>query len=170
MSQRIEESVAQTDAHTIFSNSSVRKLAVAGSGAILDGSLVNRAVFNATPKVIVDGSATSLFTVDVASSGLAGGMLFYHVQASDGTDFQAMTGMVSYSAVNKAGTITSNVVYATANDSKAVSAGTLTLAFTATASATQITLKLQPTGSLTETTPYTVTYSVFPIAGNVTIV
>jgi hypothetical protein len=51
-----------------------------------------------------------------------------------------------------------------------VSAGTLTLAFTADVSvANVVTYKLQPTGSLTETTPYTVEYSLYPIRGVVTI-
>lgn len=121
-------------------------------------------------KTIVDGSATSLFDVSVASGAMSGGWAFYMVEASDGTDYQTMTGFITFSAVNKAGTVTSAAPgYATGNDCKSVSAGTLTLAWTATAGTLKTTIKLQPTGSLTETTPYRVTLQIFPGRGTVTI-
>lgn len=149
-------------------NNSVRKLAVLGNGAIADSSLVNKIYLNPTAKTIVDGSATSLFEVALANSTGAGGMAFYLVQASDGTDFQAMSGMVSYAVVDKAGTKTLVITDVTANNAKAVSAGTLTLAWTFVTGTGKATVKLQPTGSLTETS-YTVSYTVFPIVGAVTI-
>jgi hypothetical protein len=135
---------------------------------INDTGGVNRVVLNATAKTIVDGSATSLADVACASGAACAGLLFYHVFASDGTDHQAMAGMVSYSAVNKGGTLTLTITNATANDAKAVSSGTLTLAWTFVTGTSKGTIKLQPTGSLTETT-YTVSYTVFPIVGAVTI-
>lgn len=96
-------------------------------------------------------------------------MLFYHIQASDGTDFQAMSGMVAYAMVNKAGTNTLTITDVTANNAKAVSSGTLTLAWTFVTGTAKGTIKLQPTGSLTESTPYNVTYTVFPMIGAVSI-
>lgn len=124
---------------------------------------------NPTTKTIVDGSATSLFDYAVASGAASAGVCFYQVFASDGTDHQTMGGMISYSAVNKAGTVTASAIgYATGNDSKSVSSGTLTLAWTNVAGTLKATVKLQPTGSLTETT-YWVSYTVFPISGAVTI-
>ncbi len=135
---------------------------------LVDDNGLLRAVFNSVPKTIVDGSATSLFQADCPSGKACSGLLLYNVYAADGTDQQCMAGLVSYSAVNKAGTLTLNVGYATANDSKAVSSGTLTLSFTAAANTgnTAAVIKLQPTGSLTETT-YQIIYSVFPLRGRV---
>jgi hypothetical protein len=123
-----------------------------------------RALFNSVPKTIVDGSATSLFDVACAANTVCGGTILYTVTASDGTDFQALTGMVTYAAVNKATAITLTITEATANQAKAVSAGTLTLAWTFVAGTAKGTVKLQPTGSLTETL-YTVTYTVIPTIG-----
>lgn len=120
-------------------------------------------------KTIVDGSATSLFDVAVPSGDRSGGVVFFLVEATDGTDHQADSAFASYSAVNKAGTVTAAVTYATANEAKSVSAGTLTLAFTNVAGTAKCTVKLQPTGSLTETAPYRIVYFVLPIRGAVTI-
>lgn len=161
--------VSTTDAQTL-TNKTLTSPTLTGSVVDLlkDTGSVNRFIPNPTAKTIVDGSATSLFEVPIAAAGYAAGVVFYTVFASDGTDHQAMSGMVSYSGVNKAGTITRAIGYATGNDAKAVSSGTLTLSFTGTDDTNKMTVKLQPTGSLTETT-YTIVYSVFPLKGTVTI-
>lgn len=120
-------------------------------------------------KTIVDGSATSLADIACAASAMSGGFLHYMVEASDGTDFQAMTGLVQYAMVDKAGTKTLTITNLTTVDAKAVSSGTLTLAWTFVTGTGKGTIKLQPTGSLTETTPYRVTFLVVPIRGAVTL-
>lgn len=150
--------------------SGLRNATIAASPAVSpDGLLVNYLLDgNWGTKTIVDGSATSLFDFAVPSGDRSGGVIFGLVEASDGTDHQADMVMVTYSGVNKAGTVTTGVTYATANEAKAVSAGTLTLAFTNVAGTLKGTVKLQPTGSLTETT-YRFTYVVLPIRGAVTI-
>lgn len=162
-------------------NNQVTKAAIAYDGALqLDGALqvdgnkvkdsaaLNRVVF-APAKTIVDGAATGLFSVPIASGASVGGLVQFHVFATDGTDHQALSGVATYASVNKAGTVTSTITYTTAPEAKAVSAGTLTLAFTAAEdSADVVTYKLQPTGSLTETS-YNVTFTVFPQKGEVTI-
>lgn len=135
---------------------------------LVDTNGVNKLVLNPTAKTIVDGSATSLFDVACAASALVSGVIFYQVQASDGTDFQSLTGMVTYAAVNKAGTLTLTITEATGNQAKAVSAGTLTLSWTFVTGASKGTVKLTPTGSLTETL-YTVSYTVLPVSGTITI-
>lgn len=135
---------------------------------INDTGAVNRAVFNATAKTIADGAPTGLFEVALANNSWCGGSLFYLVEVGDGTDFQALTGMVTFSGVSKVAAITSAITEAAANQAKSVSAGTLTLAWTVAAGTAKITIQVQPTGSLTETT-YRITYSVFPIKGAVTI-
>jgi hypothetical protein len=136
---------------------------------INDTASTARMLNNAAAKTIVDGSATSLFEVAVTAGNMIGGTFSFLVRASDATDFQAIAAYGSYSAENKAGTTVGAITYATANEAKSVSAGTLTLAFTMTDGTNKAVFKLQPTGSLTETTPYTIEYTLFPIRGVVTI-
>jgi hypothetical protein len=154
-----------TTEKTVVDTSTAQSLA---SKTLTDANGVNKLIINGTAKTIVDGSATSLFEVPVAAGAYVSGAILYTVFASDGTDHQAMSGLVTYSAVNKAATTTAAIGYATANDAKAVSSGTLTLSFTGVDSTNKLTVKLTPTGSLTETT-YTVVYTVFPHIGAVTI-
>lgn len=174
----INESASSTGKLLEVKNGAVTKLSVDGSGNLTmasgarlkDSSGVSRIIPNPTAKTIVDGAATALFTVPIAQGASVGGMISFHVFATDGTDHQAMTGIANYSSVNKAGTLTSTITNLTTVDAKAVSSGTITLAFTmAEDTADVVTIKLQPTGSLTETT-YNVTYTVFPAKGEVTIV
>jgi|GEM_PF-4246301 len=128
-----------------------------------------RGAINATSKTIIDSAATSLVDVACAASAMVGGNLHYVVRATDGTDFQALSGFVTYSGVNKAATITGTVTELATNQAKTVSAGTLTLAWTIVAGANKLTIKVQPTGSLTETTPYDITFTISPIVGAVTV-
>jgi hypothetical protein len=136
--------------------------------SLSDSAGVVREIFNPTAKTIVDGSATALFRVAIAAGAVAGGVVDFMIHASDATDHQVIAGILTYSGENKAGTIVGAATYATANEAKSVSAGTLTLAFTQTDDATTMTVLVQPTGSLTETT-YTITYTVRPLRGVVTI-
>jgi hypothetical protein len=161
----------QTGNMAEFQNSTGTVITSVGTDGVLaakDTNGLQRLILNGAAKTIVDGSATSLADVACASGAQCAGIIFYHVFATDGTDYQAMAGMVSYSAVNKAGTLTLTITNATANDAKAVSSGTLTLAWTFVTGTSKGTIKLQPTGSLTETT-YTVEYTVLPLKGAVTI-
>lgn len=135
---------------------------------IKDYQNVSRLVVNPTSKTIVDGSATTLFDVAIPNGGSAGGVFFYTVQTSDGTDQQVLTGMVSYGVVDKAGTKTLTITDDSGNAAKAVSAGTLTLSFTFVTGTGKATAKVTPTGSLTETT-YLITITVLPLVGRVTL-
>ncbi len=132
------------------------------SDVAVQEALLNSAT--STSYTIVDGSATSLLTVKCSTGDMVGGAFIYQVRASDGTDFQSLTGLVTYAAVNKAGTLTLTITEVSGNQAKAVSSGTLTLAWTFVANTanTAGTVKLQPTGSLTETT-YDVMMHVFPL-------
>jgi hypothetical protein len=141
-----------------------------GTGTVeLVANGLSRFIANPVAKTIVDGSATSLFDVACAASEMVGGFIDFLVRAGDGTDFQALAGRAAYAVVNKAATLTGVITYTTAPEAKAVSSGTLTLAFTIVTGTNKMTVKVQPTGSLTETT-YTIEYNVQPIRGAVTIV
>lgn len=176
MAEFLESLSPSTEKAFVFKNNDTEVFSVTAGGAlkpqapIQDSAGVSRLVFKPTAKTIVDGSATSLFTVPIASGAAIGGTLHFNVFATDGTDHQTISGIATYSSVNKAGTLTSTVTYNTSNEAKAVSAGTLTLAFTAAEDvADTFYLKVQPTGSLTETT-YNIIFTVVPLRGEVTLV
>jgi hypothetical protein len=166
----INDSVRNTEQLLEVHNSGVRKFSVSGNGELADSRGFARVILNPVAKNIVDGSPTTLFTVPVAPSSGVGGIIHFQVYAADATDFQMITGIATYSSVNKAGTLTNAITYATANEAKVLSSGTLTLAFTMAEDTPDVVfIKVQPTGSLTETT-YNITYTVFPLRGVVTIV
>jgi len=119
-------------------------------------------------KAIADGAATALFDVACPVGGSCGGVLHAVVQAADGADLQAMAVIVTYAAVNKAGTLTLTITDLATVDAKAVSAGTLTLAWSLVTGAGKCTVKVTPTGSLTETL-FTVTFVAMPVVGLVTL-
>lgn len=127
-----------------------------------------RQVYNSVAKVIVDGAATSLFDVALPQNAWCGGRIDYVVTVGDGTDFQALTGIVTYAAVSKVAVQTLTITELATTQAKAVSSGTLTLAWTFVTGTLKGTVKLQPTGSLTETI-YNITYSVTPTLGAITI-
>lgn len=152
---------------------SVGKISVGGPFALSlsqasDTNGVARIVPVATAKTIVDGSATALVDVACASGATTGGTLHYNVLVGDGTDLQSLTGIVTYASVNKSGTQTLTITEVTANQAKAVSSGTITLAWTYVTGTNKGTIKLQPTGSLTETT-YNIVFTLFPLRGAVTV-
>lgn len=118
---------------------------------------------------IVDGSATPLADIACVASAMVGGVIHYLVRATDGTDYQALAGMVTYSCVNKAATITGTITELATTQAKTVSSGTLTLSWTIVAGTNKMTIKLTPTGSLTETAPYDVTFTITPFIGAATI-
>jgi hypothetical protein len=108
---------------------------------------------------IVDGSATTILTYPLAAGQQCGGLIAFQVFATDGTDYQSISYICSYGAVNKAGTITGACGYNSTGEAKNAASGTLTLSFTDTDDTNAASFKLTPTGSLTETTYY-VRYSV----------
>lgn len=76
---------------------------------------------------LVDGSATAVFTVAVASNSTAGGFFTYAVEATASTNWQERSGSVGWSVVNEGGTET--CVFSTAADGDNTPTGTLTVTF-----------------------------------------
>ena len=106
-------------------------------------------------KDLTETTATGFVDISVASNTSVGGNIYYTVEADDGTDFQIESGIVPFTAVNKAGTVTTNISISpsTRQSNQSVSAGTLTNNnFTATAGASKTTLNANYTTSLTQTT------------------
>jgi hypothetical protein len=144
------------------------KADAADNVCVTDKTGASRILVNGVPKNITDASPTNLFQVACPASSMVGGTILYLVQASDGTNYQALSGIVTYAAVNKAGTITTAVTEATGNQAKALSTGTLTLTWSFSAGTNLATVSVQGAGSLTETI-YNITYTVIPANGAITI-
>jgi hypothetical protein len=103
-------------------------------------------------KSLTESSATAFVQVAVASGSYTGGIIHYTIHADDGTDFQARTGDVHFSMVNKAGTETCNLG-TVLNESIAVSTGTLTVSFDSDTSPTNaVNIRANAVSSLTQTT------------------
>lgn len=109
-------------------------------------------------KTLTD-AATNLFDFNLLAGEMAGGVIFWTIEASDGTDHQSLSGMTTFASVNKGGTMTHTITNDTANDAKAVSGGTLTSTWTITDGTNEAHVNVEPTGSLTETT-YRISYLV----------
>lgn len=108
-----------------------------------------RQSIRAKQTTLTESSATSVVTIPVAASKVVGGKLIYTVSANDGTDFQSTTGEVIFSAVDKAGTVTTAITASA--ETSAASAGTLTSTWTAVASTTNVILKCNAVSSLSQT-------------------
>ncbi|GIU70143.1 MAG: hypothetical protein KatS3mg002_1379 [Candidatus Woesearchaeota archaeon] len=55
---------------------------------------------------LINSTPTTISTVNIPEGTVAGGSVNYTIEATDATDFQALTGSVIWSAVNKAGALT----------------------------------------------------------------
>jgi hypothetical protein len=100
---------------------------------------------------ISDGVAKSLFEIALPSGGIAGGSIEYSIQATDGTDHQALTGYVTFAAINKGGAYTTQITEVAGNQAKAVSAGTITAAWTILNGTNKVTIQVTGDTSLTPT-------------------
>ena len=115
-------------------------------------------------KTLVNTVATGLFEVALAASTTCGGMIFLNVTSSAVADFQSVTTIITYTAVNTAGTISSQIsaggtqTYVTALT--ALAGTTLTGTSSITAGASKITINVLATS--TSTTPtITAKYQIF---------
>lgn len=102
-------------------------------------------------KTLTESAATSFADITFANSTVIGGVADYTIEANDSTDFQALTGSVYFSGVNKAGTTTCGIGLV-GTEVTALSTGTLTNTMTCTTAAGKITLQSNAVSSLTQTT------------------
>lgn len=100
---------------------------------------------------LTESTATLFANIALASSKYMGVRLNCTVNAGDGTDFQAVNSNASFSAVNKAGTVTVGTVTQN-DDGTAASTGTLTVTYTAVANGNGVDIKANAVSSLTQTT------------------
>src|SRR3990167_3382187 len=121
-------------------NTSIVSLDTVGSQRVLVG------VFKSG---LSNGSANSIFSAAIGDDAWGGGVIDWKIEVTDGTDFQARTGITTWCVASKAGVITTDVDEI--GGSVAVSSGTLTGTWSVTTGTNLITLKLTSTSSLTPT-------------------
>lgn len=118
----------------------------------------------AATKALTAGSATPFVSISLPASGTrTAGIVYWSIEADDGTDYQTRTAMTYFNAVNKAGTITCSVgdVGTTV---VALSASTLTNTMTCVAGTGAFTIAANAASGLTETT-LRIRYRILDILG-----
>lgn len=114
-----------------------------------DGA-ISHSYQNASAVALTEGAATSVVLVTPAENTGVGLQFQYVIYAADASDRQYRTGFVSVSVFNNAGTGVCGV--GTANESVAVTAGTLTAAVDCNVSGGGAEVRLNATSSLAQTT------------------
>jgi hypothetical protein len=126
------------------------------------GAYVDRFVVKAAPISLTSGAASVVDDVQLATLKMTGGKIIWTITCTDGTDMQAVSGEIVFSAVNKGGVYTldiETVSSATPSDAitpvigwaKTLSAGTLTTAWTIVSGTNKVQVKVTSTTSLTAT-------------------
>lgn len=113
---------------------------------------VNRVVMAGQPKTLVDNTTTSVFEIALPASGMTGWFFTSTVTATDGTDFQAHSDHVTYSAINKSGSYTTAIQSSNGDDAVADSAGTLAVTWTMTTGTNKVIVQVNANSSLTAPT------------------
>lgn len=125
-------------------------LLVQDSTAAAYGDVGSRGLTGGPTKTLTESSATTLCEVAIAAGARTSGELHVAIEANDAADFQVRHMRVPFTAVNKAGAITTAL--GTPVETVAVSAGTLTCTITITTGASKIILNANAVSSLTQTT------------------
>lgn len=124
--------------------------ALPGAFGSTQNAYIDRMVYASLPVPLTNTVATEVATVSGPDLTGSGGILYYTVYATDGTDAQTRRGSAAWAAVVKAGVAT--VELGGIVETKAVSAGTLAVAVTAVGVSGGVSLRLAATTSLTPTT------------------
>ncbi len=123
---------------------------------------VDRFVVKAAPISLTSGVAAVVDDIALGTLAMTGGKIIWTILCTDGTDMQSVSGEVVFTAINKGGVYTTDietVSSATPSDAitpvigwaKAVSAGTLTTAWSVVSGTSKVQVKVTSTTSLTPT-------------------
>ncbi len=119
-------------------------------------------------KVLVEDGADDVFSLSIATLTGTNATVSWNVVSSEGTDAQALSGMVVLWGINKADTEDCNMEELTAGTDEAASAGTLTVVPTWVAGTNECTFQLNAASSLT--TPTVTAYYTVTINGPATTI
>jgi len=110
---------------------------------------INNRMVIAPPKTLADNVATGVFEVALPNGSMTGGRIDYTITATNGTEQQSSGNCLSWSAVNKAGVITSDITEAGGGlATKVVSASTLDDIWTCVAGTGKITITVNANSGL----------------------
>lgn len=124
---------------------------LANGFAATDLNIAGRQYIRAVTKTLTKSSTIGVIDIALTAGKTAGGRVLYTIEASDGTDYQSLTGYVAYTVVNKAGTLTSNLS-AGIETPPACSAGTLSCTPSLVAGTNKITFSLNAVPSFASPT------------------
>ena len=132
-------------------------------GSSVEASQMNdiasfKILFNS--KTLADATPTGIFKVSIPASGYAGGSISYNVQTTDATDFQSHQGFVSFSAVNKAGVLTTDIVESATLEVNSNSASAQTDAWSIVSGTNEITITVNVDTTLVTPTSMIIYYTV----------
>lgn len=127
------------------------QMAATGSTGSSANPLIDRQIITKR-KALSDGSNVNLVTITLPTLTGAGGFLDYTAYATNGTDVQIRRGVVAFSAINKAGTYTTET--SIVDETSSASTGTLSCSFNFSNGTNQTTLRANCDTSLTPTTFY----------------
>jgi hypothetical protein len=120
-------------------------------------SYVQRMILNGTKTGLSTGTAQSLFTVNLSALTMAGGLITYVLEATDGTDVCALFGQMAWVLLDKAGTYSSNVLAPVLQAHQ--ESGSNCNTFSATGAFSSNIFQLTPTLSTMSPTTFRITYS-----------
>jgi hypothetical protein len=112
---------------------------------------VDRAIIVAKGKVLTSATPVSLCEFALPALAMCGGAIQATIVCTNGTDVQAFTQSVTYSAVNKAGVYTKSIT-ATTGDKSVTGASTLTTVWSILDGTNKVTIQVAATTSLTPST------------------
>jgi len=137
---------------TANGGSATIQTSVATTTGTAAGTLTAREFYFGGEKSMTESTATTLVNITLGTGKYIGGTLVATTHADDATDYQATTEHLTFSAVNKAGTVTTTIQGTPSTSTTAASAGTLTTTWTSVANAASIDIKNSAVSSLTQTT------------------
>lgn len=106
----------------------IQALTRANASGTADNTLVDRVIIPSR-KYLTDNTVVGIIDVTLGSNTTTGGSIRYTIHVTDGTDYQAHSGMLIWGGVSKGAAITANIGHATAASGlelDVVSSGTIT--------------------------------------------
>lgn len=133
------------------------KGSVAGGGVTIatsatNGAPISRIDVKPNEIALTDSTDTTVVNIALADGKYLGGELIVTTHADDGTDFQAITEHLTFSAVNNTGAVTATIQTTPSTSTPAASTGTLTTGWSIVANGDGVDIKNNASSSLTETT------------------
>jgi len=123
---------------------------ISGAAGSVQGSLSTRTYQSARPTALTESADTTIASITLASGKYIGGRVLVTVAAEDGSDYQARSAVLVFSAVNKGGTIVATIS-AEGSATDAFTAGTLTAVWTIAQNGAAVEIKCNAVSSLEET-------------------